>query len=126
MPSLTIDIANLELFQEMRESVSVKRVDLDSDPTGDTFADVAADVNIAIVPSFSSRVSLQGGTSVRSTGQVLSKSEYNGLLESPIEALREGDIILRADGKYPQKFYISETPAILGNVQWLELSTTRG
>lgn len=116
---MAIDVAQMALAQRLRETVTVTRVDLDNDPTGNTVVNVATAVEMVITP-----VTAQGDQ-IQGTGLVTVQGYYQGFMLTPNTNIQTGDIITTSMASHnPEKLYVQD-PFHVAGVQWFNLTTTR-
>ena len=115
-----IDISSLELAEELKETVAITRVNLDSDPTGGTTISIATAVELIILPATTQGDQTQG------TGFVALQGYYQGYMLTPNTDIKAGDIITtEPSSQNPDKLYIDGEPFLVGGVQWFNLATTQ-
>ena len=117
---MAIDVAQMDLAQRLKETVTVTRVDLDNDPLGNTATNVATAVEIVITPATAQGDQTQG------TGLVTIEGYYQGFMLTPNMDIKAGDIITTAPASHnPDKLYVQGDPFYVAGVQWFNLRTTR-
>lgn len=116
---MAINVAQMALAQRDRETVTVTRVDLDNDPTGQTTVNVALAVEMVIYPATAQGDQIQG------TGLVTIQGYYQGFMLTPNTDIQTGDIITTAPASHnPEKLYVQDAFLVAG-VQWFNLTTAR-
>ena len=116
---MAIDVSQMALAQRLKETVSVTRVDLDNDPTGNTTVSVAVAVEVVIAPATAQ------GDRVEGTGLVTIQGYYQGLMLTPNANIQVGDIFTRGASLTPNVLYVADEPFSVAGVQWMNLRTTR-
>lgn len=107
MPRVDINVAELDLFQQMKQNISIRRADQveDYDPQDSTtYTVLASSVEAVIVPS-------ERPQTILPTGDVIDEPDFQCVLSSPlvdinigtesspiITQLEEGDIVIDEDG----------------------------
>lgn len=116
------DIYESDLAQALKQSITVRRADkkmdgmlLEYDPTDtDTFTELATNVDAIIEP-------VEQLQQIREGGQVIEQFDFNCYLFTPIENIKDGDIIVAA--KHPKLFVANVYNPDNTNVMILDLTS---
>lgn len=114
MPTIDINVADLEIVQQFKEPVVLSR----TDPDNNNRLTEIEQFDAAVLPNTSPSNRLE------QTGQVINRNRYFVIPVDNTAAIKRGDIITRADGE--TRLFVNETPDLKGyETLWLECDTER-
>ena len=111
---LTLDVSDMELAQGLKQTVDFRRADQDEDGCEVQMpVETAQAQEIVILPVPAVNI-------VTENGEVRTQSEFRGLMLTPNDAIKSGDIVIR-QGDSP--LYVIGDPKRVAKVQWLNLDS---